>query len=114
MHFSFAIVTTFFYEENVGNYNLFLVILVATTAFVKIFTSIIQAIITRKNRNNILYQIKLFDTAGALIGLALLQRTILYYVGIKNVKIISAIGGIFFSFCASIISFFMFRENKKT
>jgi hypothetical protein len=113
LHFSFSIVTTFFHEESSRDYNLFLIITVAAIAFVKIIASTIQAVITRKNKNDIIRQIKLFDTANALIGLALLQRTILYFIDFENRKIISAIGGIFFSFCAMTVSLFMFRKHKK-
>lgn len=113
LHFSFAIVSTFFYEENPNNYGIVLLWVVSGSAFVKIILSTIQSIRTRKNHNIIIHQIRLASICNALISLSLTQRSILYFVGDELARFGSGIGGIFFSLCAGIVCVLMFTKYKK-
>jgi len=113
LHFSFAIVSTFFYDENPSNYGLWFIIFIASVAFVKIVLNTIQSILTRKNHSIIIHYIKLADIANALIALALLQRAILFFTEYPYAKIVSGIGGVFFSLCAVSVCLIMFLKYRK-
>ncbi|MCL2675009.1 MAG: hypothetical protein FWE84_00215 [Firmicutes bacterium] len=111
LHFSFAIVSTFFYDENPSNYTLWIIYFVAAAAFVKILLATINSIRTRKNHSQIIHHLRLTDVANALIALALTQRAILYFVADEYAKIASGIGGIFFSLCAALVCLTMFLKS---
>lgn len=111
LHFGLTVVNLFFFDESPSNYELWFLIFIACSTFVKIGLSTIQSIRTRKNHSLIIHHIKLADMASALIALALLQRTILYFVEDPHAKVASGLGGIFFSLCAAAVCFFMFRKK---
>lgn len=110
--FSFAIVCTFFQEDDPSVYSLIFIYYFGAFAIVNIIISTISALKTRKNRGLIMRHIKLIDLAHALITLALTQRTIVYYVGHEYAKIISGIGGIVFSLCAMGVCLLMLKKAR--
>jgi hypothetical protein len=113
LHFSFAIVSTFFYEESPSNYGIWVLFFSAGAAFFQIAFATIQSIRTRKNHSKIIHHIRLADNANALIMLSLTQRSILYFVGEEYAKVASGIGGILFSLCAGAICLGMFLKYRK-
>jgi len=109
LHFSFAIVSTFFHDESPSVYTLWFIYYVAGSAFIKILLAAVNAIKTRKSRSAVIRHLKLTDVANAFIALALTQRAILYFVGEESAKIASGIGGLFFSLCAGLVCLYMFK-----
>jgi hypothetical protein len=113
LHFSFAIVSTFFYDEDPKIYSLWFIVFIAGMTFIKIILNLVQSVRTRKNHSVIIHHIKLADTANSLIALALLQRSILYFKSYPHAKLVSGIGGVFFSLCAFSICWYMYDNYKK-
>ncbi len=112
LHFSIAFVCTFFEEETPANYGLWFVFFVAGAAFVKLATSIVNAVLTRKNRNIVIHHAKLVDVANALIALGLTQRAILYYLNDEAARWASGVGGMVFSLLALLVCLLMFLKYR--
>lgn len=114
IHLSFAIVSTFFFEENPANYTALLIYFIAGSAFVKIALALINSVRTRKNHSKIIHLLKLTDVANSLISLGLTQRAILYFTGHEYAKLISGIGGMVFSLAAlTICTVMLLRQLKE-
>lgn len=113
LHFSFAIVSTFFYSESPESYDFLFITFISGAAIVKIVLASVQSVRTKKNRGIIIHYVKLVDLANALISIALTQRAILYYTGDMYAKMASGAGGIFFSICAGFVCLSMFIGYRK-
>lgn len=114
LHFSFAIVCIFFFEESTSAYQLWYICFIAAAAFIKIIIAAINSIRTRKKHSIIFHHMKLMDFANSLISLALLQRAILYFLNDDKARFLGGIGGIVFSLAAMLICLGMFfRQHKK-
>lgn len=114
MHFSFIIVITFFHEENPANYSEWLIYFFGGMAVANIMIAIMHAIRAVKNKNNIFKCIRLIDLSNILISISLTQRAILYYAEFPYAKLVTAIGGIFFSLCAFGVCLLMFKRTRVT
>jgi hypothetical protein len=114
LHFAFTMVTTFFWDEPMTLYLDLILYFMAVVSFVNVFLNSILSIVTRKNHNAIIHQVKLADFAGNLIALAVLQRTIMYFVNEPNAKIASCAGGLFFSVLSALVCIYMYRVVKKS
>ena len=112
LHFSFAIVDTFFHPDII-KYNVLLIIYFGTMAFVNIIVSAINGIIAIRNKSLIIHHLNFIDLANAIIGLSLTQRAILYFVDFPYARIISCVGGIFFSVLAGLLLIVMYRKQIK-
>jgi hypothetical protein len=112
LHFSIAFVCTFFEEETPANYGLWFVFFVAGAAFIKLTVSIVNAVLTRKNRNIVIHHAKLIDVANALIALGLTQRAILYYLSDAAARLLSGLGGMVFSLLALFVCLLMFIKYR--
>jgi magnesium-transporting ATPase (P-type) len=110
--FSFAIVCTFFFEENPKNYGLWFVYFVAASAFIKVILAVFESIRTRKNHNIIIHHIKRLSLANALIALGLTQRALLYFFDDANARWASGVGGIVFSLLALAVCMTMFLKYR--
>lgn len=114
MHFSFIIVITFFHEENPANYSELLIYFFGGMAVANIMIAMMHAIRAVKNKNSIFKCIRLIDLSNILISISLAQRAILYYAEFPYAKLVTAIGGIFFSLCAFGVCLLMFKRSRIT
>ena len=112
LHFSIAVVCTFFEEEAPSNYGLWFLVFVAGASVVKILLSAVSSVITKKNHSIILHHIKLIDVANAMISIGLTQRAILYYLKDEAARWASGVGGMIFSVCALLVCLIMFMKYK--
>lgn len=112
LFFSFGFVITFFYED-AANYSFWMIMYVAATAFIKMFSFLISAVVNLRKKSGVGYYVKLMSAAPALISLAITQRAILYFVGDKNASIVSGIGGIVFGLLAMLVGIYMVVKARK-
>lgn len=113
LHFSFAIVCTFFYDVPPKSYEQIFILYFAASAIANIIVTTADAIRTRKNRSIIIHHLKLIGLANALISLSVTQRIILFYTEHGLAKTISGIGGIFFSVAAAIVCLLMYKKSTR-
>lgn len=113
MHLSFNIVLTFFYEETMS-YNNWIIYWIGAMSIVNIIVAVVSAIEAGINKSSIFKCIKLIDLSNILISLSMAQRALLFYAGEPNAKLITAIGGVFFSLCAFGVCLLMFRRSRVT
>lgn len=114
MHFSFIIAVTFFHEENPANYSEWLIYFFGGMAAANILIAVTHAVRAVKNKSNIFKCIRLIDLSNILISISLSQRAILYYAEFPYAKLVTAIGGIFFSLCAFGVCLLMFKRSRVT
>ena len=112
LHFSFAIVDTFFHPDII-KYNFLMIIYFSVMAFVNIVVGAINGILAIRNKNLIIHHLTFIDLANSIIGLSLAQRAILYYVDFPHARLVSCIGGIFFSILAGLVCLIMYRKQVK-
>ena len=109
--FSFTIVDMFFHED-IMNRGLAYVIFFSTMTFVMSIIAIVNAIRMRKNKSMIIRNLKLVDLAHAFILLALTQRAVMHFVGHDYARLISGLGGVFFSLCGLAVCLIMLNRVR--
>jgi len=112
MHLSFILVITFFHKENPANYSLWLIYWIGTMAIANLVIAGAHIIRAAKNQSSIFKCIRLIDVSNILVSLSLAQRAILYYAGYPHARLVTAIGGIFFSICIFGVCLLMFKRRN--
>ena len=112
LHFSFAIVDTFFHPDII-KYNVLMIVYFTAMAFVNIIVGAVNGMFAIRNTSLIVHHLTFIDLANAIIALSLAHRAILYFVDFEYARIISCIGGIFFSVLAGLVCVVMFRKQAR-
>lgn len=112
LHFSFAIVDTFFYHDLI-KYNSLIVTFFAVQSFCGIVICSVNAAFGIRNKDIIIHHLNFVDLANAIIALSITQRAILYFAGYEHARLVSCIGGIFFSLLAGSICVILFVKISR-